>query len=133
MKKPGAKKPKRKVWSFSEPTFNARIWVSVAPTLKSAAELLGYNFASARTQLNGDFAGVGMSMTDAMGNFAVAFAENKLSHDVIAHELDHVVTDILEYIGEDRPGKECRGYLSGFMAKRVYRILHRNSVAVNLT
>ncbi len=87
-------------------------------------------FAVAIAQLGGDYSGTGMELRDDHGSFAICFRTDKLDRDAIGHEIEHLQFDIWHYIDEDAPGKECRGYLVGWLTKEVCAVLGRHGVAI---
>jgi len=112
------------------PLYNVNFFVSVGATMREAVLALPRQFSIAVDQLSGDFSGTGMQLRDDHGNFAICFRSDKLDRDAIAHEIDHTQYDIWRWIDEDMPGKECRGYLVGWLTKEVCAILGRNGVPI---
>jgi len=48
---------------------------------------------------------------------------DKDHHSFLAHEIAHAVDFIFEYIGEEKPGKEARGYLTQFITEKIFSLI----------
>ncbi len=64
------------------------------------------------------------------GSVYVAFEKSSISHDLIAHELNHAAENIFEYI-ESEPSKEIYHYVIGYLTARVYRLIKKYKIRLH--
>lgn len=69
-------------------------------------------------------------ITFAWGNseYVVAFEQDKLSHNLINHELFHLTKSITEHI--DITDEESQAWLMGFLSENVYRVLKKKGFTI---
>jgi hypothetical protein len=71
-----------------------------------------------------------LGITFAWGDqeYVVAFEKDKLSHNLINHELFHLTKSITEHIDID--DEESQAWLMGFLSENVYRLLKKKGFTI---
>lgn len=71
-----------------------------------------------------------LGVTFAWGDqeYVVAFEKDKLSHNLINHELFHLTKSITENI--DITDEESQAWLMGFLSENVYRLLKKKGIII---
>lgn len=70
----------------------------------------------------------GITFTWGNSEYVVAFEQDKLSHNLINHELFHLTKNITEHI--DITDEESQAWLMGFLSENVYRVLKKKGFTI---
>jgi hypothetical protein len=63
-------------------------------------------------------------------SYIVALVKNKISHNLIAHELFHLAQMVTKDI--DIEDEESQAWLNGYVTENVYKLLHKKNIEVKL-